>query len=38
MKQITKIQKAKFKVSTPGVTGSELLGILFKKKGDRNLD
>ena len=24
MKQITKIQKAKFKVSTPGVTGSEL--------------
>ena len=24
MKQITKIQKAKFKVATPGVTGSEL--------------
>ncbi len=23
-KQITKIQKAKFKVATPGVTGSEL--------------
>ena len=24
MKQITKIQKAKFKVATPGITGSEL--------------